>query len=150
MQEDTKAKLFVLLVPTGGATGLILLIFAVGVLLPQSDFDRVKRDVRAAASEAQWRAWARKVILRSSTNSAPIPPSDWPAFVHRLAKPPRHWEVRVMKENDAGPLVCVLSPGGFESVGLIIGPPSYIELAPKGIPQTSQQIYPGIYVRDVH
>lgn len=42
------------------------------------------------------------------------------------------------------------SLGGFESVGVIIGPPSYIEVASENVPQWSKQIYPGIYVRDVH
>src|SRR5262245_11973505 len=55
-----------------------------------SDFGQVCRETKAAATADQWRAWAATVIERSKTNSTPLPRSEWPDFVRRVAKAPRY------------------------------------------------------------
>jgi hypothetical protein len=53
-------------------------------------------------------------------------------------------------DTNGPPLVMLVALGGFESIGVIIGPPSYVEVPPPQYPQISKEVYPGIYVRAVH
>ena len=114
----------------------------------------VDRTRRAATAE-EWRAWAAQMIERDKTNSTPLPRSEWPEFVRRTATDDRtSWEVSVGRNTDMDtngpPLVMLVALGGFESIGVIIGPPSYVEVPPPQYPQISKEVYPGIYVRAVH
>lgn len=111
----------------------------------------VGRTKRAATAE-QWRAWAAEVIERDKTNSDPLPFSEWPDFVRRTATTSRPWEVRVFRadtDTNSPELVGLVALGGFQSIGVIIGPQSYVEVPPPQYPQTSKLVYPGIYVREV-
>ena len=110
--------------------------------------DSVKRladTARTAATAEEWRTWATQVIERAKTNSSPLPPSEWPQFARRIGE---GWELIVETNNP--PVVMLVSLGGFESIGLIIGPRSYIEMRTPGGPVISKQVYPGIYVRESH
>jgi len=110
--------------------------------------DSVKRladTARNAATAEEWRTWAAQVIERAKTNSSPLPPSEWPQFVHRTGE---GWQIMVETNNP--PLVMLVSLGGFESIGLVIGPPAYTEVRTPGTPIISRRVYPGIYVRESH
>ena len=112
----------------------------------------VERTRRAGTAE-EWRAWAAQVIERGKTNSAPLPRSEWPEFVRRTTADNRIWQVLVDHTDtntSSPPLVMLVALGGFESIGVIIGPPAYVEVAPPQYPQISREVYPGIYVREVH
>jgi hypothetical protein len=115
--------------------------------------DRLVDRTRRAATTDQWRTWATQVIERDKTNSTPLPPSDWPEFVRRTVTKDRpSWEVdiRHVDGNTNSPkLVMLVAFGGLQSIGLIIGPPSYVEVPPPQYPHKSKQSYPGIYVREV-
>jgi hypothetical protein len=115
--------------------------------------DRLVAKSRAVASAEEWRGWAEQLIERKKTNTTALPFAEWPGFVKAVANDGRHWEVRTWpapgQTNDT--FVGLLSPGGFQSIGIIIGPPTYVEPTPEAhVPQTSEEIYPGIYVREVH
>ena len=106
---------------------------------------------RRAGTEKQWREWAAQVAARAATNSAPFGLSECPEFVRGTATENRSWHVSAGHDDGDGHgpyLVRLVSLGGFESIGVIIGPPDYVELAPPH--QTSTEAYPGIYVREVH
>ncbi len=108
---------------------------------------------RLSGTAEQWREWAAQVIARAETNSAPLGRSEWPKFVRDTANDGRSWHVSVGRsdgDTNGVHLVRLVSIGGFESIGVIIGPPDYVEIAPRQNPQNSTQIYPGIYVREVH
>ena len=81
----------------------------------------------------------------------PVPRSDWPEFVRRTSSDHRAWHVQVCPvATNTPPLLVLVSLGGFESIGLIIGPSSYVEVAPPTRPQISREVSPGIYVRQTH
>lgn len=108
---------------------------------------------RKAATADAWRAWAAQVVERSRTNSMPPPPAEWPEFVRRTAVGNRTWRVVVSQSGSdtyVTPLVMLISLGGFQSIGVVIGPPEYVEIAPSQYPQISRAVYAGIYVREVH
>jgi hypothetical protein len=117
------------------------------------DADRLVDRTRRAATADQWRAWAAQVIERDNTNSTSLPSSEWPEFVRKtVTNDHPSWEVDVrhIDGNTNNPkLVMLVAFGGFQSIGVIIGPPSYVEVPPPNISQKSKQVYPGIYVREV-
>lgn len=114
--------------------------------------EKLVNRAKAAATEDEWRAWAEQVIERSKTNSTPVPSSEWPAFLGLITSDGRRWKVEVWGHADANtnspPLVVVVALGGFQSIGIIIGPPTYVEIPPFNTPRISKEVYPGIYVRE--
>jgi hypothetical protein len=106
---------------------------------------RLAESARKAGTAEQWHAWAAQVIENSRTNSSLPAESEWPDFVRRVGAG-RQLQV----ETNGLPLVMLVSFGGFQSIGLVIGPPSYVETNAPGVPLTSKQVYPGMYVRGSH
>lgn len=106
---------------------------------------RLVGSARKAGTAEQWRAWAAEVIERSKTNSSLPVESEWPDFVRRVGA-----GRQLLVETNGIPLVMLVSFGGFQSVGLVIGPPSYVETNAPGVSLRSEQVYPGIYVRESH
>jgi hypothetical protein len=109
------------------------------------------KKAKNAGSAVEWRAWADQMIVRNSTNTSALPRKEWPSLVNSITDTDRSWQIGVTQpEENSGdpPLVMVYSIGGFESIGLIIGPETYVEDPPSG--QISKIVYPGIYVRVTH
>jgi hypothetical protein len=112
--------------------------------------ERLVEKSRAAATEKEWRAWAERVIERSKTNSAYLPSSEWPGFVRSVTDDDRNWHVDVWSAEYEGTnttFVGLLAIGGFESIGVIIGPARYIEVTAPHDRTIATEVYPGIYVR---
>lgn len=104
---------------------------------------RLVDSARRAGTAEQWHAWAAQVVERARTNSSLPGESEWPDFVLRVGS-----GRQLLVKTNGAPLVMLVSFGGFQSVGLIIGPPSYVETNVPGSSLASKQVYPGIYVRD--
>ena len=105
---------------------------------------------RQAASAEEWQKWATEVIDRARTNSTPLPLAEWPEFVRHTGT---SWQVVLGQSGEgtnSSPLLMLVALGGFESIGIIIGPPSYVEISDPRLSRTSKRVYPGIYVRIVH
>jgi hypothetical protein len=105
---------------------------------------------RQAASAEEWQKWATQVIDRARTNSTPLPSTEWPEFVRRTGT---SWKVVLGHSGEgtnSSTLLMLVALGGSESIGIIIGPPSYVEVSDPHLSQTSKRVYPGIYVRTVH
>jgi hypothetical protein len=108
---------------------------------------------RAAASAEEWRGWAEQVIERNKTNTSAPPYAEWPDFVKAVADDGGAWQVLTFKPSGQTnvTLVGVVRLGGFQSIGIIVGPATYVEATPpRNVPQSSEEIYPGIYVRETH
>jgi len=134
-------------------SGVIVALLLICAGCTDSVQDLVAR-TRSAATADEWRAWASQVVERYKTNSTPLARSEWPGFVSRTANGNRRsWQV-ILSHGDevtnSTTLVMLVTIGGFESTGIVIGPPSYVEVAPLHISQISTQVYPGIYVRQTH
>lgn len=116
--------------------------------------DGMAKRARQAASASEWRSWAAEVSQRAITNSNELPRSVRPQFVRRFARgDDRQWQLvidHVERDTNSAPLVMLISPGGFQSIGIIIGPPNYIEVPPTDGFQISREVYPGIYVRETN
>lgn len=111
-----------------------------------SDYSNLIAQVKQTPA-ADWHMWAAQVIERSKTNSTPIPKSEFPAFVRRIPEkiPATNWQLDI-QTNDAEPYVCLYSLGGFQSISLDVGSPSFTE---TNHPQSSYRVTaidPGIYV----
>ncbi|HZR21530.1 MAG TPA: hypothetical protein VFE51_29885 [Verrucomicrobiae bacterium] len=106
---------------------------------------RLADSARKAATSEQWHTWAAQVVERSKTNLSLPVESEWPDFVKPIGA-----GRQLLVETNGTPLVMLVSFGGFQSTGLIIGPPSYVETNAPGVPLTSKPVYPGIYVRESH
>ena len=106
---------------------------------------RLAVSARKVATAEQWHTWAAQVIERAKTNSSLPAESEWPDFVRRVGA-----GRQLLVETNDPPRVMLVSWGGFQSIGLVLGPPSYIETNVPGEPITSKQVYPGIYVRESH
>jgi hypothetical protein len=106
---------------------------------------RLADSARKAGTAEQWHAWAAQVIERSRTNSSLPAEPEWPDFVRRIGA-----GRQLLVETNGLPLVMLVSFGGFQSIGLVIGPISYVETNAPGVPLTSKQVYPGMYVRESH
>jgi hypothetical protein len=120
----------------------VLAVVLVGVgCMSRSDVPALCDAVKTSTPE-ELRAWAAQVSPRYGTNMTPLLQSDRPAFFSRAALTHRAWCVV------AGPdgLVQLISPGGFEGIGLVIGSEAYRETSRER--SSSYMIYDGIYVRD--
>ena len=53
-------------------------------------------------------------------------------------------------DSNHTPVVIVATYGGFESIGVIVGPPTYVEASDAVRGLISKQVYPGVYVRESH
>jgi hypothetical protein len=106
---------------------------------------RLADSARKAGTAEQWHAWAAQVLETSRTKPSLPAESEWPHFVRRVGA-----GRQLLVQTNGLPLVMLVSFGGFHSVGLVIGPPSYVETNAPGVPLTSKQVYPGIYVRESH
>ena len=124
--------------PTGCVVACLLLCCGC-----TSSVDRLANQVKRAGTAEEWRAWAAQMIERSKTNSSEIEWEEMPAFVQRGT--PGGARGFVSKD-----VVIVARFGGFESIGVVIGPPSYEESGDRSRGQMSKQVYLGIYVRESH
>jgi hypothetical protein len=106
---------------------------------------RLADSARKAGTAKQWHTWAAQVIEGSRTNSSLPAESEWPDFVRHVGA-----GRQLLVETNGTPLVMLVSFGGFQSIGLVIGPSSYVETNAPGVPITSKPVYPGIYVRESH
>jgi hypothetical protein len=130
-----------------GASFLVLVFFI--NFLGLNSFHKMIRRVREATPE-QWHAWAALVIERSRTNSAPMPPSQWPPFARRLTTVDAsdNWELDVNPGgSNVAPHIMLFSLGGFESIGVDVGSPSFVESEEPDSRIVVEQIYPGVYAR---
>jgi hypothetical protein len=89
------------------------------------------------------------MVERSKTNSNPISRNEMPAFVRNGTPAGANGRVALMDSNST-PLVIVARYGGFESIGVVIGPASYVETFDRVTGIISKQAYPGVYVRALH
>lgn len=119
---------------------LVLILMGLGCMF-RSDVPALCDAVKTSTPE-ELRAWAAQVTPRYGTSMTPLLESDRPAFLARAALAHRAWSVV------SGPdgLVQLISPGGFEGIGLVIGPEGYRETSRER--SSSHMIYDGIYVRD--
>jgi hypothetical protein len=52
-----------------------------------NDHKHLADQAKRATTAEQWQAWAAEVPAHSKTNSAPMPRSEWPAFIQRISAP---------------------------------------------------------------
>jgi len=107
-----------------GVTGLTVFCTACG---PSSR--QLADRARAAATAQEWRTWAAQMIQYASTNSEAVPPQRWPPFVQRCLAGRSTWQVLVQPATNRQPVVSLVSLGGFDGIGIDIGPPNYVEIS---------------------
>jgi len=88
------------------------------------------------------------MIERSRTNSGRIPRTEMPLFVRQATPEGADGIVSPAMDSNETELVIIANIGGFESIGVIVGPPGYVEQSGFGC--VSKQIFPGVYVRAKH
>lgn len=106
--------------------------------------------VRSAGNAEQWHAWGSQVVERWRTNSNPITKREMPEFVQRGTPDGAQAVVGGGMDPLRTPVVIVASFGGFESLGVIVGPPAYVEVGDGSRGLISRQVFPGVYVRESH
>jgi len=114
-----------------------------------NDFSNLAAQVKKTPA-AEWHRWAAQVIERSKTNSTPVPSSEWPAFLHRIAKevPTTNWQLAVEPGgSNQQSYVCFYSLGGFQSIGIDVGSASFVETNHTEAAYRVTAIYPGVYLR---
>lgn len=107
------------------------------------DHRRLANQASKAATAEQWHAWAADVLAHSKTNSSPIPRSEWPVFIKRLRAPCTEWQL-VTGRNGSTSNISLVSFGGFYSIGIDVGGPTFVE--PQNPNERSTKVYPGVYV----
>lgn len=100
--------------------------------------------VKASGTEAEWHAWAAEMIERSRTNSAPIPRTELPLFVRRATPYGANGIVSKGMDSNRTSIVIVATYGGFQSIGVIVGPPTYVEAWDATSGLISKQVFPGV------
>ena len=112
------------------------------------DYDQLIKNVERASPE-QWHKWAEQLIAASKTNATAVSVSQWPPFVRDVTKGIYGgWELYVQTNVSGGePYVMLISPGGFQGIGIDFGSPSFVEASPPGREYNVTRIHPGIYVR---
>lgn len=103
--------------------------------------DKVKR-----SPPNQWRSWAAHVIDYSRTNGGILPQKHWPKCVLDIVAGQNPWYVHVLtNEMDRTPYIWLDCPGGFQSIGMLVGSESFV---PPPQPPTAHidKIYDGVYL----
>jgi hypothetical protein len=131
-----------LVVPILIATALLLTVSC------SHDYDQLIGNVERSSPE-QWHNWARQLIANSKTNSGVISSSQWPPFVRDVTKGVSGgWELYVQTNGRGGePYVMLISPGGFQGIGVDFGSASFVESSPAGEEYKVTRIHAGVYVR---
>ena len=128
------------------ATVLLGLVISCGL----SEYKQLSTKLRASPPE-QWHAWAANVIDYTRTNGGVLPRSQWPQCVRdAVAGQDVLWNVLVMTNELTGtPYVWLDSPGGFESIGVLVGSESFVPPSPPP-PTHTEKVYPGVYLQRTH
>ena len=117
-------------------TEIALLILCAGC----NDDTRLADQAKKAATAQEWHAWAAEVLARSKTNAAPIPRSEWPAFIRHISAPCTEWQLLIGRNGN----ISLVSLGGFCSYGISFGGPTFVE--PQNPNLHITKVYPGVYV----
>jgi hypothetical protein len=105
-------------------------------------------DVKRTAPE-DWHAWAIQVLAFSKTNTNEMPRSQWPEFAKRIAADPSGNWCLIVPHDAASeePYVCLVSPGGFQTIGVDFGSAAFAETNNPNASYKIFKIHPGVYVR---